>query len=357
MTARTRNPSCLDLPDASFNSFPTAPDADLSVARPRNSAAMPSSSLLDLHASCSPGSYRNSRREGLVSPREAATAAPEHRTSSFGRMETPFSSSVGGQSNSGSVVTSLSLPRICLSAPRVRAGNLPAPNKTGERLAIAKRSPGSPASSLTQPPSTPEVGPLEFQPLDLAADGSDKVEEILSDLERQIVNSLQAISPVASSNGSNGGAGSVRRSRLQALKNKLTPGRPHAEEPLPHAAADPSTKPTTRVPATFGRREQIAALPQSQADAETSEPVSLSPFHSGIGALTRDELNALWQDFVRVSEYCGRSPSKLRHEAFRQHLLHSHESFCRQLGVERISFKVKVKDGKPALIATPIGGR
>ena len=56
----------LDLPDASFNSFPTAPDADLSVARPRNSAAMPSSSLLDLHASCSPGSYRNSRREGLV---------------------------------------------------------------------------------------------------------------------------------------------------------------------------------------------------------------------------------------------------------------------------------------------------
>jgi hypothetical protein len=57
---------------------------------------------------------------------------------------------------------------------------------------------------------------------------------------------------------------------------------------------------------------------------------------------------------VDASRQCGRDVSKLRPEVFREHLKKNYDTICAQYRCDRVSFSVKIKDGKPALSARPV---
>jgi hypothetical protein len=93
---------------------------------------------------------------------------------------------------------------------------------------------------------------------------------------------------------------------------------------------------------------------KAEAPKHAAHDVENNPFAQAIGTLKVEEMNALWRSFVDASRQCGRDVSKLRPEVFREHLKKNYDTICAQYRCDRVSFSVKIKDGKPALSARPV---
>lgn len=121
---------------------------------------------------------------------------------------------------------------------------------------------------------------------------------------------------------------------------------------VPTRRADQFYQDAVRVHASEGpsKAEPIKVEVPKQAPSELEN----NPFTQAIGTLKAEEMNSLWRSFVDASRQCGRDVSKLRPEVFREHLKKNYDTICAQYRCDRVSFSVKIKEGKPALSARPV---
>lgn len=165
----------------------------------------------------------------------------------------------------------------------------------------------------------------------------------------------QAAQPHGDDNPSNDLMTDTKRLRLEALKNKLS-----APSQAKGGDLESLLSAATGRASSLPERPAAATTPQpymndSQAESAPQDihGVVLEPFTQGLGAMDRDEVNRLWQDYAEASVSCGRPPARISYVRFYQQLIQHHETISRQYDCENIRFRIKIKNGKPALSARP----
>ena len=141
------------------------------------------------------------------------------------------------------------------------------------------------------------------------------------------------------------------KARLEQLRHKLGGAAP---EPV-LLVAPANTAPDLAVALTGLSAKELPDL-FTASNFDTPKPwevSSLEPFKSGLGSMSRDEVNRLWQDYVALSRRCHRDMEKLSPESFKAQLVHNHKAICRMFQCSAVSFHVKLKNGKPSLSARP----
>ncbi len=207
----------------------------------------------------------------------------------------------------------------------------------------------------------------------------DEVLNIQAMFQQQQTATAQTVEP-------NPNDSSLKKSRLEALRNKLGSnssmgdalGQNPGDSGLGNALnpAGPASyhgastleellsvaAPTTSAPSSSS---PLPDNPQAAPDAPYMSPaqaanaaqdihgVVLEPFLTGFGAMDRDELNELWQNYVETSLSCGKPPSKLKYRRFYRQLQQHHDAIQEQYACSSIRFRIKIKNGKPALSARP----
>jgi hypothetical protein len=78
-----------------------------------------------------------------------------------------------------------------------------------------------------------------------------------------------------------------------------------------------------------------------------------NPYTEGVGETSAEEMNQLWQRFVNASGELGRDLSKLDPTKFLDQIQRNYDAICARFNCTRVTFSVRIKDGRVALKATP----
>lgn len=145
----------------------------------------------------------------------------------------------------------------------------------------------------------------------------------------------------------------TKRLRLEALKNKLS-GPSQSQGGDLESLLSAATSRASSLPDRPSTTPQLY-IDDYQAQSAPRNPhgVILEPFTQGLGAMGRDEINRLWQDYAEASVTCGRPSARISYIRFYQQLIQHHETISRQYDCDNIRFRIKIKNGKPALSARP----
>jgi len=93
---------------------------------------------------------------------------------------------------------------------------------------------------------------------------------------------------------------------------------------------------------------------KSLKNATDEDGLPMAPFDDAVGGMTADEANALWREYVEANRKVGRDLTRVKHQVFQDHLERNFTSICKRFEVEKVQFKVKIKEGRVSLQATPI---
>ncbi len=140
----------------------------------------------------------------------------------------------------------------------------------------------------------------------------------------------------------------------QPLAN--SPSRP-AASPLSMSPSGLSKAPLGLSPSSVAQKAPPPPKPASVAKPAAKIPQARSTMTlDQDAALSAEEAHYrdVYQQFLTTGEACGHSMSQLTYERFLQTLEKTRRQIIEARGVQNVRFAVYVKDGKPALKATPI---
>lgn len=119
-------------------------------------------------------------------------------------------------------------------------------------------------------------------------------------------------------------------------------------------AASPTLDPTTEArgaeaEAASAAQPGPASVPEAKAPASEVAADTQEPLAEG-----EQDIQAIYQEFMKVKAECGEDLENLTFERFSQKLYRNRDNLIKRFGCRTVTFQVYVKDGKAALKATPI---